>query len=213
MVGKFNGFLSLLFLSLLSTTFLNSCDECYECDVHPDPYVNVKFIKSSDLNPVNDSINDVVELLATKRKEQAELTADAPVDDVKAIKTFIDSLNSEKVRLEKRRNLLQSGMVKIDTLLGDFNKELKITSDSATTHQLPLSMNKTTSSFKIYLHGHPEEETLTLTYKKELLVEDNRVIIKANSIEDPPVTSFDSPRVSTRDDRKITDETTIYLYY
>ena len=213
MVGKINGFFGLLFLSLLSLTFLNSCDECYECDVYPDPYVNVKFIKTSELDPVNDSIANVVEQLAEKRKEQAELTRDAPVEAVNAIKAIIDSLNAEKVRLEKKRNLLQSGIVQIDTLLGDFSKELKILSDSATIHRFPLSMNETSSSFRIYLHGHPDEETLTLNYKTEMVVENNRVIVKANSIEDPPITSFDSARVSPRDDRKITDETTIYLYY
>ncbi len=215
MVGKINGFFGLLFLSLLSLTFLNSCDECYECDVYPDPYVNVKIVKASDLNLVNDSVANVVEQLAEARKVQAALTADAPVQEVNDIKAIIDSLNAEKVRLETKRNLLRTGMVKIDSLKGDYNRAVKIVSDSATTHRFPLSMKETSSSFEIYLKGHSNVETLTLHYKTELVVENNRVIIKANSIEDrkPPITTFDSLLIVERDDRKITDETTIYLYY
>lgn len=73
-----NGFLALLFLALLSAAFLSSCDECYQCDVYPEPYVNVKFIKRSDLELVKDTIATLIEQLAEERKNEAALTADAP---------------------------------------------------------------------------------------------------------------------------------------
>jgi hypothetical protein len=214
MIRKTNGFFGLILLSLLSGGVLSSCDECYQCDVYPNPYVNVKFIKQSELELVEADIEDLIAQLAEERKNEAALTADAPAEQIATIKKAIDSLNAEKVRLEKERNLLQSGMVQIDSLLGDYSTELKIISDSATIHRFPLSMNETSSSFEIYLDGHPNVETLTVNYKTELVVENNRVIIKANSIEDPPISSFDDDSVAYgRDDRKITDETTIYLYY
>jgi len=214
MVGKLNGIFGLLFLCLLSLTFLNSCDECYECDVYPDPYVNVRFIKNSELEQVKKDIENVVEQLAVERKKEADLANDAPLEQEQTIKASIDSLNAVKVRLEKKRNHLQSGRVKIDSLFGDYDSSLKIVSDTASIHQFPLSMHDTSSSFKIYLGGHPNVETLTVNYKTELVVENNRVFVKANSIEDQPITSFDSASVDNGgDDRKITNETTIYLYY
>lgn len=214
MVEKIKGMFGLYFLSLLSLTFLNSCDECFECDVYPDPYVNVRFIKNSELELVKKDIENVVAQLAVERKKEADLPADAPLEQEQAIKATIDSLNAKKVRLEKERNRLQSGRVRIDSLLGDFNSELKIVSDTANIHQFPLSMHETSSSFKIYLSEHPNVETLTVNYKTELVVDNKRVIIKANSIEKSLITSsFEVDTVIYRDDRKITDETTIYLYY
>lgn len=212
MIRKMNGFFGLILLSLLSGIFLSSCDECYQCDVYPEPYVNVKFIRISELELVNDTIATLVEQLAEQRKKEADLTADAPVEKIAVIKNAIDSLNAAKTKSEKRRNLLQSGSVRIDSIVSSVDRKLYFT-DSATIHQFPLSMNDAISFFEIYLDGHSEVETLEVHYNTELVVEDSRGIIQANSITEPPISSFDAVDVSYRNDQKLANETTLYLYY
>lgn len=194
---------------------LTSCEDCYECDINrPEPYFNVVFINNSRLESVQDSIANLDTLLVAKRIELRELAPDAPPEEFDPIEFTIDSITIAKRNLDIKRRLIQSGSVFPDTVYSPIGK-FSPSPDSATSFRFPLSMNQDSSTYYIYLGDR--SDTLTVFYSRELVVENGSAVVRADSILPPPnikTTFLDTiPNIQYNNDRRLTNETYLYLYF
>lgn len=206
----------LLLLPILISLFISGCEDCYECDINrPEPYFNVKFINETQLKITEDSIVYFNDQLAIKRDALNALPDDASNEEFEPLEFSIDSITAAKTTLDNKRKLIASGSVEIDTLYSPQDKSISYT-DSATSYQFPLSMNQDSSTYYFSLKGISEPDTLTVSYTREVVVENGSIIVQADSIIEKPhiKTSFiNSVKYQYRNDQRLTNETYLYIYF
>lgn len=245
MKGKATAFLALITLPLLLSFILSGCEDCYECGIdQEEPYFNAKFINRRRLLEVLDSISIAEEDRLAQRAliESSNDTLSGTInsfnntedaDSLIMLQEMIDSIDNaienleknvekavaEKARLDKIRKIIESGKVKIDSILSNGSSASKYIyfQDSMTVYQFPLPMNdgnNLSASYTIKMAGVDESitHTLEVAYSAELATENQAVINKADSLT-YIMHTFDSVEIKYRNDLRLANETYLYLYF
>lgn len=202
-------FINGLFLILtLLALGISSCQDCSDCGpAAAEPYVSFRFFNIDSLLQVEDTL---------------QVLEDSLDKVIAGIDTGNIDLEPIREELEKEVDLyhqvstdIKNGKLKIEEVLGP-NGEGPIffrdstTNDSLTVFPFPLDMNHDSCSFIITISDRVDK--VGVRYVSELDYASERIVMRVYDIEVSENT-YDSARIICNQNRCISNETKIYLYF
>jgi len=170
---------------------------------------------NSSLNVLADSIGELNDSIENGRTDYIEIRdglieLESKLTSLLALMTENSSILTQiKSELSETIDIIESGNVQVTSIKNIDNNAVQTYSDSATTYNLPLSMNSNASNFAIEIVGITYN--LQVEYEKEEVVDEKRRIkIMVSNVNVTNHTGFDSTSCQSLN---CENETPIKLYF
>lgn len=208
-IMRLREFINGLFLVwILLSLGISSCQDCADCGpATAEPYVSFRFFNIDSLLKVQDTLQVLEDSL-----EKVIAGIDTGNTDLEPIRAELE----EGVDLYDQVSTdIKNGKLKIEEVRGP-NGEGPIyfrdstTNDSLTVFPFPLDMNYDSCSFLISIGERVDK--VGVSYVSELDYASERIIMRVYDIEISENT-YDSARIICNENRCISNETKIYLYF
>ena len=193
----------LICLGLGLSIFVAGCEE-NDLEVSgAEPFFKVKFINQDSLTQLNSYINLVNGQIKSvddslnvieEREENGDETD--YTEEINALNMQKDSLDRQKLLFNNVIETINSGKVQVNRLSAEGGVGEITFSDSLTMFQFPLNSSADISRFFITIGN--ETDTLTVTYSREIVVEERIVLVNAYNFNIPDHT-FDDIKISQSD--------------
>jgi hypothetical protein len=202
------GYLFVLPLILLGSVIFSRCSNCTDCGPsHSYPFFIIRFF----------NVDSLLKVEATIAETQ---------DSIDQVNQLIDSgyVEYDSVLIQLQYDLtywqnveknIKNGKIKINEVEGTGTDNTlvftdSLTNDSLTTFNFPLSMHADNSEFLI--HIAERLDTLSMTYRVVTELSGQSILRRVYGINVTKST-YDSTKVSCRNDTCISNETSIYVYF
>ena len=210
-----------LFFIFCFGTLIYSFTQCEDSEPEIfgiEPTINVRFfnidsvlqlqIRIADIQGLISDIDDSLDVIDSL-EDNGLGNFDEEQDALNAEK---DSLNDVLGGLTSQKSNVESGLIKLDSLLGEGAAQSRIFTDTFDAYRFILNTHADVSRFFIFFNR--QVDTLTLFYSRNIVEKEGSIVIEALLDTTTILHSFDSISVECRENTNcLSDDATLDFYF
>ena len=183
-----------------------------------EPTINVRFFNMDSVQQLQIRIDDIENMISVVDDSLDVLDSlednglgnfDEEQDALNAEK---DSLGDVQGDLTSQRRNVESGLIKLDSLLGEGAVQPRIFTDTFDTYRFALNTHEDMSRFFIFFNR--QVDTFTLFYTRNILEKEGSIVIEALLDTTSILHSFDSHSIECRENTNcLSDDATLDFFF